>query len=118
MKFNDKYQPIKMLSTTGNFSKLFEVELLNNKNNKNHYALKLMDKGLETQYNREIEVMKNIKNKYIVELIDNFYDETNGYCIVMELCDGDLRQILNKYKPKGLPLNIINKIFYQLNDAL
>ena len=35
-----------------------------------------------------------------------------------ELCDGDLRHILNKYKPKGLPLNIINKIFYQLNDAL
>ena len=26
--------------------------------------------------------------------------------------------ILNKYKPKGLPLNMINKIFIQLNDAL
>ena len=36
----------------------------------------------------------------------------------MELCDGDLRQILNKFYPKGLPLNIINKIFYQLNKAL
>ncbi len=36
----------------------------------------------------------------------------------MELCDSNLRDILNKYKPKGLPLNIINKIFIQLNEAL
>ena len=36
----------------------------------------------------------------------------------MELCDGDLKQMLKKYKPKGLPLNIINKIFIQLNEAL
>ena len=43
-----------------------------------------------------------MKNKYIIELKEYFYDENNeGYCIVMELCDGDLRQILNKYKPKG-----------------
>ena len=63
--------------------------------------------------------MKNIKNKYIIDLKEYFYDEINeGYCIVMELYDGNLRDILNKYKPKGLPLNIINKIFIQLNDAL
>ena len=55
----------------------------------------------------------------MIKIKDNFYDKANeGYCIVMELCDGDLRKILNKYKPKGLPLNIINKIFYQLNDVL
>ena len=36
----------------------------------------------------------------------------------MELCDGDLKDILNKYKPKGLPLNLIKKIFIQLNEAL
>ena len=38
--------------------------------------------------------------------------------MVMELCDGSIKDILEKYKPKGLPLNIINKIFYQLNEAL
>ena len=62
--------------------------------------------------------MKNIKNKYIIELIDYFYEENEGYCIVMELCDGNLRDILNKFKPNGLPLNIINKIFIQLNEGL
>ena len=30
-----------------------------------------------------------MKNKNIIELKEYFYDENNeGYCIVMELCDG------------------------------
>ena len=63
--------------------------------------------------------MKNIESEYIVKLKENFYDEIyEGYYIVMELCDSDLRKLLNEYKPKGLPLELINKIFLQLNDAL
>ena len=62
--------------------------------------------------------MKAIKNKYIIELKDYFIVDNNGYCIVMELCDCSLRDILNKYKPNGLPINIIKKIFIQLNEAL
>ena len=78
---------------------LFEVKEKNN--NKEHYALKIMKKNLYEVYIKEIEVMKKIKNKYIIELKDNFYDEKNNiYCIVMELCDENLRDILNKYKPK------------------
>jgi len=62
--------------------------------------------------------MKKLKNKYIIELKDHFFDEKNkGYCIVMELCDGNLRDILDKNK-SGLSINIINKIFMQLNEAL
>ena len=78
-----------------------------------------MKKKFASEYEKEIEVMKNIKSKYIVEYKDDFYDKTNdGYYIVMELCDGDLRKILDENKPKGLPLNMINKIFIQLNEAL
>ena len=103
--------------SSGAFGTLFEVKKKSNE--EKHYALKLMKKNLSQEYEIETDAMKNIKSEYIIELKDNFYDEKNeGYCIVMELCDGDLRQILNKYKPKGLPLNIINKIFNQLNDAL
>jgi serine/threonine protein kinase len=81
--------------------------------NKEFYALKLFSGELYDLYEKEIDVLKNIKNKNIIELKDNFYDEINkGYCIVMELCDEDLRKILNSYKPNGLPLNIINIIFY------
>jgi NIMA (never in mitosis gene a)-related kinase len=36
----------------------------------------------------------------------------------MKLCDRDLKDILNEYKSKGLPLNLIKKIFIQLNEAL
>ena len=113
MNFNEKYLYIKIINS-GTFGTIFEVKDKNN--DKNLYALKLMK---NKEYKKEIDVMKKIKSKYIIELKDNFYDEKNkGYCIVMELCDGDLRQILNEYKPKGLPLNLINKIFYQLNDVL
>ena len=119
MIYKDKYQAIKHLGG-GGFGTLFEVKELSN--DEKHYALKSMKKDSKDsleEYETEIEVMKNIKSEYIIKLKDNFYDEKNkSYCIVMELCDGDLRQILNKYKPKGLPLNIIQKIFNQLNDAL
>ena len=78
-----------------------------------------MTNELLSEYEKEIEIRKDIKSKYIIQLIDYFNDKTNGgYCIVLELADGDLKNILDKYKPKGLPLNIINKIFFQLNDAL
>jgi len=115
--FNDKYQMIKILNK-GRVGTIFEVK---DKTNGFHYVLKLIINKLSSFYEKEIEVMnnKNLKSKYIIELKDNFYDKTNeAYCIVMELCDGDLRQILKKYKPKGLPLNMINKIFSQLNEAL
>ena len=119
MKFG-KYELFKVLNKGGGCGTIFEVKENSNKNEQ-HYALKLINNNLSSFYQKEIEVMKNknIKSKYIIELKDNFYDQTNeGYCIVMELCDGDLREILKKYKPKGLPLNIINKIFIQLNEAL
>ena len=119
MIYNDKYQAIKHLGG-GGCGTLFEVKELSN--DEKHYALKSMKKDSKDsleEYETEIEVMKNIKSEYIIKLKDYFYDKINeSYCIVMELCDGDLRLILNKYKPKGLPLNIIKKIFNQLNDAL
>ena len=116
MNFKGKYQQINVINS-GAFGMLFEVSEINN--SKEHFALKMMAKESYDEYEKEIEVMKKINSKYVIVLKDNFYDEKNNcYCIVMELCDGDLRDILNKYKPKGLPLNMINKIFIQLNDAL
>ena len=116
MIFNHKYEPKKEIGK-GAYGTIYKV--IDNKNNK-VYALKFIEKNkIKEDYEKEAEIMKNIKNKYIIKLIDNFYDEINeGYCIVMELCDEDLRKILKRYKPNGLPLNIINIIFYQLNEAL
>ena len=122
MIFNNKYEKQKLIGK-GRFGTIYKVL---NKENNNFYALKLITiiedkeiKKFKEEYEKEVEVMKNIKNKYIIELNDNFYDKINeGYCLVMELCDCNLRDILNNYKPKGLPLNIIKKIFIQLNEAL
>ena len=115
MNFKGKYQQINVINS-GAFGMLFEVSEINN--DKEHFALKMMTKELSEEYENEIKVMKKIKSKYVIELKDNFYDKIEGYCIVMELCDGDLRMILKKHEPKGLPLDMINKIFIQLNDAL
>ena len=122
MIFNHKYEPKKEIGR-GAYGTIYKV--VDNINNK-FYALKFIfnqnkiEKNVfKEDYEKEAEIMKKIKNRYIIKLIDNFYDEINkGYCIVMELCDEDLRKILNRYKPNGLPLNIINIIFYQLNEAL
>ena len=93
MKFNNKYEKIKSIGK-GTFCNIYKV--LDNETNK-FYALKLIiivnnDELIEfkKEYEKEIEVMKNIKSKYIIELKDNFYEKNEGYCIVMELCDGNI----------------------------
>ena len=121
LTFNNKYKVINTIGK-GGFGIIYKV--LENETNK-FYALKYISivnndeiKNFKEQYEKEIEVMKAIKNKYIIELKDYFIVDNNGYCIVMELCDCNLKDILNKYKPNGLPINTINKIFTQLNEAL
>ena len=89
----------------GGFSVVYKVSDKNNK----RFALKFLSifendepnndkkKEIKEQYDNEVKIMKTIKNKYVIKIENNFYDEENkGYCIVMELCDGNLRNILNK----------------------
>jgi surface protein len=120
MIFNGIYKNVDRLGR-GSLSEIYKV--LNKRDGK-YYALKCIanpenDDDLRRKFDNEIKIMKNIKSKYMVNLIENFYDKYyESYCIVMELCDGNLRNLLNKYKPKGLPLELINKIFLQLNDVL
>ena len=94
--FGNIYQNEKKISKGFNGT-LYKVL---DKRDKKFYALKIIEYG--DDFNNEIEVMKKIKSKYVIELKDNFYDKIEGYCIVMELCDGDLRMILKKHEPKGL----------------
>jgi len=122
---NNKYKPEKIIGqgTFGIIYKVLKVEAVE------FYALKFITianknrEKIKQEFDKELNVMKAMnktKNKNIIELKDNFFDENNnGYCIVMELCDGNLKDILEKKENKsGLPLNIINKIFMQLNEAL
>ena len=63
MNFNGKYQQIKIIKP-GAFGMLFEVSEKNNA--KEHFALKMMAKESYDQYEKEIEVMKNIRSKYVI----------------------------------------------------
>ena len=122
MIFKERYE-IKDKIGRGRYGEVFKV--LDKKDGK-FYALKSIVKNPMENVNdfiknckERINIMKSIKSEYIVKLKENFYDENyKSYYIVMELCESDLRKLLNKYKPKGLPLKIIKKIFLQLNDVL
>ena len=63
MNFKGKYQQIKIIKP-GAFGMLFEVSEKNN--DKEHFALKMMKKELYKEYKKEIELMKNIKSKYVI----------------------------------------------------
>ena len=78
MIFNNKYEQKKIIGK-GEFGIIYKV--FDKKNNK-FYALKFIANveniklnKFKKEYEKEIEVMKNLKNKYIIELIDNFYDK-------------------------------------------
>ena len=121
LTFNNKYKEVDIIGR-GGFGIIYKVLEIKTKK---FYALKFITivnndeiKNFKEQYEKEIEVMKTIKNKYIIELIDYFIVNKKGYCIVMKLCDCNLKNILDKYKPNGLPIDIIKKIFIQLNEAL
>ena len=124
MIFNGIYESKGILGKGG----YGEVHKVLNKKEYKFYALKAIKKdpnenrdNFIKEHEEKIQIMKNIKSKYIVKLKENFYDEKyEAYCIVIDICDSDLRKILDKYKKKGkgLPFEFVYKIFLQLNDVL
>ena len=77
MAFNSKYQKENRINRGLNG---IVYKVLDKTENK-YYALKILDE--KEDYEKEIEVMKNIKSKYTIQLKDYFIDEIEGYCIVM-----------------------------------
>ena len=78
MIYNNKYE-VKEFLGKGGFGAVFKVL---NKIDNNYYALKFIEnsKNIEIKTFKEdnekiINIMNDIKNKYIIELKDNFYDE-------------------------------------------
>ena len=106
--------------TYGNIYKII------NKNDKKEYVLKRLKKidpknpkkeeTEEEYYKSERDFLKNIKGTNIIKMFD--YDEDEKYYyFVLEKMEGDLQQMLEKYKD-GMPSNIIKKIFSQINSGL
>ncbi len=108
---------------TGTYGNVYKII---NKNDKKEYVLKRLKKidpknpkkeeTEEEYYKSERDFLKNIKGTNIIKMFD--YDEDEQYYyFVLEKMEGDLQQMLEKYKD-GMPSNIIKKIFSQINSGL
>jgi len=83
-------------------------------------ALKFIPKSNRTEkelrsLQREIEIMRNLKHKNIVSLLDSFETDSE-VCVVIEYAEGELFQILED--DQKLPEEQVRKIAAQLCEAL
>ena len=87
-----------------------------NDNNNNLYAIKKINIQNKESVNNEVKILKSMKSKYSIEFIELI--EKNDYLyLVLELCDGNLNDLLKK-KNKNLDITTIFDIIFQLNEVL
>jgi serine/threonine protein kinase len=113
MELNPQYQIEKPLGKSGGFSNIF---LGYDKEKKRDVIIKKIDrlKTTEELFDREINNMKKMKCINIVEYYDHYIDK-DYYYIIMEKCDEDLYDFLEKNGP--LSDLMIKNILIQLNKA-
>ena len=93
---------------------------------KTEYVLKKLRKkdpndpnsnGIDQQaFENEINFLINVKGTNIINIID-YYIYDKYYYLVLEKMDGDLSEMITKFK-NGMSSKLIRKIFLQLNTAL
>ena len=109
-----RYNILKPLGKEGGFSNIF-LGFDNEK--KRDVIIKKIDKlkTKEELFNREIEIIKKMKCKNSVEYYDH-YNDNDYYYIIMEKCDEDLNDFLEKNNG-SLSETMIKNILIQLNEA-
>ncbi len=105
------------------------IYIIRDKKVKTEYILKkLLKKKNDNNKNKktfeeELEFLINVKGKNIINIIDYYNNDKNekeryNY-MILENMDGDLDEMLNMEKySKGMPSELIKKIFSQFNFAL
>jgi len=105
------------------------IYIIKDKKVKTEYILKkLLKKKNDNNKNKktfeeELEFLINVKGKNIINIIDYYNNDKNekekyNY-MILENMDGDLDEMLNMEKySKGMPSDLIKKIFSQFNFAL
>jgi serine/threonine protein kinase len=102
----------------GGFGAVF---LIRDKRVFNEGVLKIISKqNTEKKYfDKEKNFLLKVKGTNIVKLIDYYEDDKSDYYyFVFEKMEGDLQQLLDTKYKNGMPLEMIKKIFSQLNSAL
>ena len=71
------------------------------------------------EYENEINFLKNVKGKNILNIIDYYQDDKDiFYYIILEKMDGDLEKLVKEKYKKGMKSSLIRKIFSQINSGL
>lgn len=73
----------------------------------------------EQNVRREIQLLRLLKHKNVIELLDVLYnEEKQKMYLIMEYCVGGLQEMLESVPSKKLPLFQAHKYFIQLIDGL
>ncbi len=102
----------------GGFGAVF---LIRDKRVFNEGVLKIISKQNTNKkyFDKEKNFLLKVKGPNIVKLIDYYEDDKSDYYyFVFEKMEGDLQQLLDTKYKNGMPLEMIKKIFSQLNSAL
>ena len=82
----------------------------------NNESLNVTDKK---EYENEINFLKNVKGKNILNIIDYYQDDKDiFYYIILEKMDGDLEKLIKEKYKNGMKSSLIRKIFSQINSGL
>ena len=109
---------------SGAFGRIYRIT---DKKDKTEYILKELTKinGIslnitdKKEYENEINFLKNVKGKNILNIIDYYQDDKDiFYYIILEKMDGDLEKLINEKYKKGMKSSLIRKIFSQINSGL
>ena len=111
-----EYQELGLLGT-GSFGKVYKAR---QRGNLRLVAMKYIAKGDRKEdglasLRAEIKIMSEVRHPNVVELLDWFETEKH-FCIVMEYCEGDLREILKV--DETLPEDEIQRVAIGLVSAL
>ena len=102
----------------GGFGAVFRIR---DKRVFNESVLKIISKQNTNKkyFDKEKNFLLKVKGPNIVKLIDYYEDDKSDYYyFVFEKMEGDLQQLLDTKYKNGMPLEMIKKIFSQLNSAL
>ena len=79
--------------------------------------LKPEEEGIPSTAIREISLLKECKNKNIINLIDVIHTKSK-LTLIFEYCETDLKRIMDEKREEKLPLKTIKEYFYQIIKGL
>ena len=112
----NNYQIINELSSNS-YSKLYKAENINDNNN--IVYLKEIKKSSiinEEEFINKCKILISINHPNILKYFE-FIDAYYNYILVMEYCDENLNNLINRFD-EGLPIDLIKNIFLQINNGL